>query len=255
AACPSRARGMTGAHPLVRALRLARRGAPMLRRMIIPALFGILGTAILVSLGLWQLDRAGQKAALISEMETRIFDAPIDLPTAPDAEAHRYLPVQTEGHFLPDHVFVLSAQKAQGPGFHLVQAFETLEGRRILVERGFLPEAVRSGLEFGDREDARLIGNLHWPRDINRHTPDYDAARNLAFGRDVDELAALLDTEPTLLVLRASDPPTTRITPVAVYQVSIPDPHLGYAIQWFLMAMAWAGMTVFFLWRIRTRRD
>lgn len=227
----------------------------MLRRMIIPALFGLLGTAILVSLGLWQLDRAGQKAALISEMEMRIFEPPTDLPAMPQAEAHRYLPVQTEGHFLPGHVFVLSAQKAQGPGFHLVQAFETLEGRRILVERGFLPEAARAGLDLGESQDARLIGNLHWPRDINRHTPSYDATRNLAFGRDVDEMAALLGTEPLLLVLRASDPATGGITPVPVYQVSIPDPHLGYAVQWFLMAMAWAGMTVFFLWRIRTRRD
>ncbi|MFN7003791.1 MAG: SURF1 family cytochrome oxidase biogenesis protein, partial [Roseinatronobacter sp.] len=55
--------------------------------MIIPALFGLLGTAILVSLGLWQLDRADQKAALIAEMETRIFNAPVELPAAPLAEA------------------------------------------------------------------------------------------------------------------------------------------------------------------------
>ncbi|WP_071797625.1 SURF1 family protein [Natronohydrobacter thiooxidans] len=227
----------------------------MLRRMIIPALFGLLGTAILIALGLWQLDRAGQKAALIAEMEMRIFEAPAALPDAPEPEAHRYLPVRTEGRFLPEHVFVLSAQKAQGPGFHLVQAFETDDGRRILVERGFLPEAARAGLTLDAGQEAQLIGNLHWPRDINRHTPPHDAARNLVFGRDVEEMATLLGTEPTLLVLRASDPPASGITPVPVYQVSIPDPHLGYAVQWFLMAMAWAGMTVFFLWRIRTRRD
>ena len=227
----------------------------MLRRMIIPALFGLLGTAILVALGLWQLDRAGQKAALIAEMEQRIFEAPTDLPAAPRAEDHRYLPVRTEGRFLSEHVFVLSAQRAHGPGFHLLQAFETDEGRRILVERGFLPEAARAGLALGDGQAAQLVGNLHWPRDIDRHTPDYDATRNLAFGRDVDELAGLLGTEPLLLVLRASEPAPQGLTPVPVHDVSIPDPHLGYAVQWFLMAMAWAGMTVFFLWRIRTQDD
>ncbi|MFN7002859.1 MAG: SURF1 family protein, partial [Roseinatronobacter sp.] len=208
-----------------------------------------------VSLGLWQLDRADQKAALIAEMETRIFNAPVELPAAPLAEAHRYLPVRTEGRFLSAHVFVLSAQKAQGPGFHLLQAFETDDGRRILVERGFLPEAARTDLHLDDGNDAQLIGNLHWPRDFNRHTPPYDATRNLAFGRDVEELAELLGTEPLLLVLRASQPASRTITPVPVHDVTIPDPHLGYAVQWFLMAIAWAGMTVFFLWRIRARRD
>ncbi len=227
----------------------------MLREMIIPALFGVIGTAILVSLGLWQLDRADQKAALIAEMEQRIFDAPIALPHRPEPERHRYLPVHAAGRFLPEHLFVLSARRAEGPGFHLVQAFETDDGRRILVERGFLPEAVRSDLSLDDGQDVQLIGNLHWPRDINRHTPDYDASRNLAFGRDVDDMAQRLGTEPLLLVLRASLPATERISPVPVSDVSIPDPHLGYAVQWFLMAIAWAGMTVFFLWRIRTRRD
>ncbi|TVP70982.1 MAG: SURF1 family protein [Rhodobacteraceae bacterium] len=227
----------------------------MLRQMIIPALFGLLGTGILVSLGLWQLDRADQKAALIAEMETRIFDAPVPLPAAPDPDAHRYLPVQTEGRFLSEHLFVLSAQRAQGPGFHLVQAFETLDGRRILVERGFLAEAIRAQLVVEASAPVQLAGNLHWPRDINRHTPEFDTTRNLAFGRDVPEMARRLSTEEVLVVLRASEPPAPQITPVPVFQVSIPDPHLGYAVQWFLMALAWAGMTVFFLWRIRAPRD
>ena len=227
----------------------------MLRRMIVPALFGLLGTAILVALGMWQLDRAGQKAALIAELETRIFDAPVSLPARLDPETHRYLPIEVEGRFLPEHVFVLSAQKASGPGFHLVQAFETQEGRRILVERGYLPEAARRGLTIESDQTVRLAGNLHWPRDINQHTPDYDEGRNLLFGRDVAEMAGLLGTEAVHLVLRAAQPADPAITPVPVYDVTIPDPHLGYAVQWFLMAIAWAGMTVFFLWRIRAQRD
>lgn len=227
----------------------------MLRRVIIPLLFGLVGTGILVSLGLWQLDRAGQKAALIAEMETRIFDRPVALPQVPEPDLHRYLPVNAEGRYLPEHVFILSAQKAQGPGFHLVQAFEMDDGRRIMVERGYLPEAARASVSLDAGISAQLAGNLHWPRDINSHTPGYDAPRNLLFGRDVAEMAALLGTEEVLLVLRASAPPEATITPVPVYQVSIPDPHLGYAVQWLLMALAWSGMTVFFLWRIRAQRD
>lgn len=227
----------------------------MLRRMIVPGIFGLVGVGILVSLGLWQLDRADQKAALIAEMETRIFERPQPLPETLVPEADRYLPVEFEGRFLPEHVFVLSARRDAGPGFHLVQAFQGVDGRRIMVERGFLREDARALANHATTEVARLSGNLHWPRDTNQHTPAYDADRNLAFGRDVAQLAGLLGTEQILLVLRQSDPPHGVVTPVPVYEVSVPDPHFGYAVQWFLMATAWAGMTVFFLWRIRSSHD
>ncbi len=227
----------------------------MLRRMIVPALFGLLGCGILVSLGLWQLDRAEEKAELIAELEARIYETPRPLPSALEPEEDRYLPVELSGRFLPEHVFVLSARRAEGPGFHLLQAFEAEDGRRLIVERGFLPEAARGTLDLSNGEPAQLSGNLHWPRDTNRHTPEYDASRNLAFGRDVPDIAQLLDTEEILVVLRSSDPAHPILSPVPVYDVSIPDPHMGYAVQWFLMALAWAGMTVFFLWRIRTQSD
>jgi surfeit locus 1 family protein len=227
----------------------------MMRRMIVPALFGVIGCSILIALGIWQLNRAEEKAALIREMEALIFDAPVPLPRVLVPEADRYRPVEVTGRFLPEHTFVLSSQKTQGPGFHLISAFETDAGRRILIERGFLREEDREALDLDPAEEVTLSGNLHWPRDADRFTPAHDVTRNLHFARDVPELARQLGTEPVLLVLRASSRPDPRVTPVPVHNVSIPDNHLGYAVQWFLMALAWAGMTLFFLWRIRTQRD
>ena len=226
----------------------------MFRRFILPALFGLLGTGILVSLGLWQLDRAEQKAALIAELESRIFDAPIPLPASPQADTDRHRPIRAEGRFLPDHSFVLAAQRDRGPGFHLISVLQTDDGRRVLVDRGFLPEAARPAIT-PESGPVQIVGNLHWPRDTDRFTPAYDEGRNLFFARDVDPLAARLGTEALLIVLRASDEPAPPATPVPVDQVTIPDNHLGYAVQWFLMALAWAGMTVFFLWRMGRQHD
>ncbi len=222
--------------------------------MIIPALFGVAGTAVLVSLGLWQLSRAEEKATLIAGMEARIFEPPIPLPASFDAESDRYLPVTVAGRFLPDYTLAMAAQKARGPGFHLIGVLETTDGRRVLVDRGFLPQAEAANLR-AQSDGVEIAGNLHWPRDGDRFTPEYDASRNLFFARNVDQMATLLETEPVLIVLRESDEAAPPTTPVPVYQVSIPDNHLGYAVQWFLMALAWAGMTVFFLWRIRQQRD
>jgi surfeit locus 1 family protein len=222
--------------------------------MIIPTLFGVAGTAVLVNLGLWQLSRADEKAALIAGMEARIFEPPVPLPTNFDPDRDRYLPVTTTGRFQPDYTFAMAAQKARGPGFHLISVLETDDGRRVLVDRGFLPEAAAPSLRV-ETGDVQIAGNLHWPRDSDRFTPDYDSSRNLFFARDVDQIATQLATEPVLIVLRASNEAVPPATAVPVFQVSIPDNHFGYAVQWFLMALAWSGMTVFFLWRIRPQRD
>lgn len=227
----------------------------MTRRMIVPALFGLIGAAILLSLGLWQLDRAGKKDVLIADMEARLVGAPGPLPQAPDPDADNYRPVQVQGSFAPEQTFVLSALKGQGPGFRVIAAFQTEDGRRILVDRGFLPEAQRPDLPAPEVAPHILTGNLQWPDDADSFTPEYDPARDLFFGRDVPPLAAHLGTEPVMLVLRDSQPAHPLIRPMPVDGVSIPDNHMGYAIQWFLMALAWVGMTVFFLWRIRAQRD
>lgn len=227
----------------------------MTRRLILPALFGLIGTAILLALGVWQLDRAGQKAALIADMEARLDGTPGGLPASPASEADNYRPVRVAGSFEPAQTRVLSAVKGQGPGFRVMGAFRTDDGRRILVDRGFLPEARRADLPAPDAAPQTLIGNLQWPNDADSFTPGYDPERDLFFSRDVAPLAEHLETEPVMLVLRASNPPHPVIQPMPVDSVSIPDNHMGYAVQWFLMALAWAGMTVFFLWRIRAQRD
>ena len=226
----------------------------MLTRLILPALFGLLGVGVLSSLGFWQLDRAAQKDALIAEMEARIFAAPQPLPTALDPDRDRYTPVTAQGRFTEEHTLSLASQKAKGPGFHLISVLETEDGRRVLVDRGFLPAAEAEALAPATGP-VQVAGNLHWPRDGDRFTPDYDAGRNLFFARDVDQMSALLRTEPVLIVLRTSSEPSPPATPVPVFEVTIPDNHMGYAVQWFLMAIAWAGMTVFLLWRIRQQRD
>lgn len=227
----------------------------MTRRLILPALFGLIGTAILIALGVWQLDRAGQKAVLIADMEARLVEAPVALPDGPDPDADNYRPVRVTGRFQPSQTFVLSALKGQGPGFRVIGALQTEGGSTVLVDRGFLPEARRAELGAPDAELQTLVGNLQWPDDADSFTPGYDSARDLFFARDVPPLAAHLQTEPVMLVLRASTPPHPLIQPMPVDGVSVPDNHMGYAVQWFLMALAWAGMTVFFLWRIRAQRD
>ena len=43
--------------------------------------------------------------------------------------------------------------------------------------------------------------------------------------------------------------------PLPVTTEGIPNNHLGYAVQWFGLALVWAGMTLFLLWRTARRTE
>ena len=121
-----------------------------------------------------------------------------------------------------------------------------------MVDRGYLSEGVpQPEPPVGE---VSVIGNLHWPDEIDGFTPAPDVARNIWYARDVDALARHLETEPIFIIAREMSVPDTPVTPLPVTAEGIPNNHLGYAIQWFGLALVWLGMTAFLLWRI-TRRS
>ena len=219
--------------------------------MIIPGVFGLVGVAILLGLGIWQVQRLQWKRGVLAEIEARITADPVPLPADPDPRDDRYLPVTAEGRFGNGRLDVLASTRGEGPGFRVVQPFELADGRLILVDRGFVPEAARDAIATPDGV-VRLVGNLHWPDDSDAFTPAPDLARSLVFARQVPVLAEALGTEPILLILRealAEGWPE----PQPVGTEGIPNDHLNYAITWFSLALLWAGMTAYLLWRIRRR--
>ena len=223
----------------------------LVRRVIWPLLFGLGGVAILVSLGVWQVQRLAWKEAVLAEIEAEIAAAPVALPDVPTAELHGYLPVVAEGRLGEDHLRVLVSQKGQGAGYRVISPFET-GGRRIMVDRGVMPtEAVPPVHE----ETVTVTGNLHWPDEVDGFTPENDLARNIWYARDVAAMAAHLGTDPVLIVARALSVPDTPITALPVDTSGIPNDHLNYAITWFSLAALWMGMTLYLLWRIRRKPD
>lgn len=215
----------------------------------VPLAFGVIGTMILLALGIWQVNRLGEKQAFLAEIDGRIDEAPVSLPVQPDPEADRFLPVEVIGRYTGEEIDVLASAKGVGAAFRVISVFETQETRRILVDRGFLPVAEREV----DRSfpQARLQGNLHWPEEVDGFTPDPDLGENMWFARDVPALAEALGTEPVLLILRATSETDLFATPYPVDSSGIPNDHLEYAVTWFSLAAVWFGMTGYFLWRMR----
>jgi len=220
----------------------------MRRNVIVPLLFGIVGVAILVSLGVWQVQRLQWKNHILSDIETRIAAEPVTLPDAPDPESDKYLPVVVEGDFTGERIRVLVSLKQVGAGYRYISVMETAAGR-ILVDRGFARTDAEGGPEAS--RDVRITGNLHWPDEVDGYTPDPDLEAGIWFARDVPRMAAHLETRPVLVIASKTSETNPFATPLRLDSAGIPNDHLEYAITWFSLAAIWAGMTGFFLWRTR----
>lgn len=221
-----------------------------MRRYLFPLILGVVGCAVLIYLGLWQLDRRSWKEDMLADITAGIQADPVPLPDAIDPSM-KYLPVTVSGTTTGAEIDVLSHTRDQGAGYQVVSRFITDDGRAILLDRGFVPQEARR-LE---RPPVRLdvVGNLHWPQDASSSTPAPNLDENIWFARDVDAMAASLDTLPVLVVASAVQGDNQGARPIPVAIEGIPNNHLSYAVQWFLIAATWAVMTLALIWRIRQR--
>ncbi len=218
----------------------------MTRAMIAPLLFGLIGAAVLLSLGIWQVQRLGWKEGVLAGIEARIDADPVPVPEAISPGRDRYLPVEVTGRLGEEEAHVLVSRKQIGAGYRIITSLDT-GGRRFLLDRGF----VRAEDKDAPRalHDVTVIGNLHWPDDRTDSTPANDMDGNIWFARDIADLAERLDTEPVLVIARSDTGDGIESLPLGTE--GIPNDHLHYAITWFSLAAIWLGMTVYLLWRIK----
>lgn len=221
-----------------------------MKRYVFAILLGLSGLVILIGLGVWQVQRLAWKEGILAEIEAKISADPVALPAVPVAARDQYLPVVVTGQFDGEQLRVLASLKQVGPGYRLVAAFQTTDGRRIMVDRGFQPLEETAGKATGP---ATIRGNLHWPDEVDSYTPSQPDKGGLWFARDVPAMASALKTEPVFVVTWTTDPADPALIAIPVDTTHIPNDHLTYAITWFSLAVVWLGMTLYLVWRIRRR--
>jgi len=218
--------------------------------MLGPVVIGLGGLAALLALGFWQLDRLNWKRGIIAEAERRLAHDPVPLPDTLDAGRDDYRPVSVEGRFDGDELYHLTSQKPHGPGFDVIAPFVTAQGRRILIERGYVPQDQRDPAPRTAPDGLqRIDGFLRWPDDVNRFTPDPDPGKRIWYARNVPSLADAAGTDPVMIVQAPTgraDYPRGRAV-----AVKIRNHHLQYALTWFSIAVIWLIMTLIWMRRLR----
>lgn len=216
-------------------------------RRIITAVLFLSVLAVLLTLGVWQVQRLAWKEALLADIDARIMGAPVEVPLAPDPEADRYLPVVTTGEIGGEELHVLVSSRDYGAGFRIISPLTLQDGRRVLLDRGFVLSAQKDAARAGGV--VEVTGNLHWPDERSGATPEDDPAGNWWFARDVDKMADALNTAPILIIARSET--GGNVMPMPITTQGIHNRHLEYAVTWFSFAAIWVLMTGFALWRIR----
>lgn len=215
----------------------------MMRRLLFPIVIGLGGLGVLLWLGFWQVDRLDWKRGVLAGIEQRLAQDPVPLPASPTLEGDNYRTVIMQGAATGDEIRFLDSGTAAGTGHRIISAFETVDGRRVMLDQGLLPLYAEETAPL--TVEMTVQGNLIWPDDISDQAPEGDEW----YARDVASMADALGTEPVLVVLSAASDYDDRLTPLPVDTRNIKNDHLEYAITWFLLAVVWAAMTVFYVVR------
>ena len=228
--------------------------------------------AILIGLGVWQIQRKSWKEGLIAALTERLAVPAQVLPPAHDwpaldAAKDEYRRVSFTAQFENDKEALVFASAAgfrpdvqgAGPGYWVFTPARLADGGIVIVNRGFVPEARRDEQLRAAGEvsgPVTLIGVMRWPDSRHWFTPGDDVTHNLWFARDPAAIAAAKGVGPVapFYVEQEAPVPPGGLPQPGKLVVSLPDNHLQYALTWFGLAAVLAG--VFISWAFTSgRRD
>ena len=207
--------------------------------------------AALIALGVWQIERLHWKEALIAEVNANMAAPPITLARAlAMGEGAQYRRVALEGHFDNAKEAYAFATADQGaPVYHVLTPFVLGDGSALIVDRGAIPPRLLDPKTrvAGEREGhTQIIGVWRTPDMPGLFTPAPDLARHIWYARDVSAIAKTDGvTLAAPVIIEADATPNPGSWPKGGQTVvNFVNNHLQYAITWFGLAAALAGVFV-----------
>lgn len=219
---------------------------------------------LLLSLGFWQTERAGDKRELQGRLEAQQALPPATLTALPLRDLQDYRRVIARGKFDPERSWLLDNKQRNGRvGYEVVVPFDLVEGGTILVNRGWLAAGdsrANHPQPAVPKGELSLFADLMSPSDH----PMLDAQSD-----DAGWPKVIMAIEPAVMAEQLGEPlaprylrlddasPGALVTDWQDASVSA-EKHQGYAFQWFAMAFALALWFVFAnsnLWQILRRRS
>lgn len=230
-------------------------------------LFAAVLVPVLCMLGFWQLERGQQKAEMLKELQAASAAAPRPYDLAEDAgDPARFSKLAISGSFSQQTQLLYDSQIWKGRfGYRVFAPVCAIEGSHcVLVERGWiegsqdrsvLPDQASLAAPAGrvtvtghvdTLQAAPLIednaeitsASSPWPRRVQM----MEGPERLL--RGFESQAELPHQTVVPWVLRLVGESTGALQPFWTPSYMLPAKHTGYAVQWFCMALALAGLTI-----------
>lgn len=215
-------------------------------------LIGAMMAAGFAGLGVWQVQRLGEKRDLIARVDARVNAAPIPWVEAarlpPDEAEYRHVTVT--GEFEHDKETFVKAVTELGGGFWLLTPLTTPEGQTVLINRGFVPPEKR---DAQSRENSShpgmqtVNGLLRLTEPGGAFLRSNDPLADRWYSRDLDAIAQAreLGEVAPYFVDAGSEGDDAGYPVGGLTVVKFRNTHLSYALTWFaLAAMVVTGMII-----------
>ncbi len=224
--------------------------------------------ALMIWLGLWQLDRLDARREFNEIVSERIEEPPAPIEqllagTVAGSEAPddlEWRQVLVSGTYLQDQILWFNRSQGGIAGDNVITPLTTSDGTTLLVNRGFVP--LGASVAPPPSGPIELLARLRIPQERQRGelTDDTDRSEPLTEVRriDLDALAPQLPgpLAPVYVDLIDAIPAPLPTDPTPLPPPTLDEgPHLSYAVQWFIFATCvLIGWVLAVQRSIRTRR-
>lgn len=220
-----------------------------------PTLITMPMLAVLVGLGLWQLDRLAWKTTLIDERRVGAAAPPIALPDGGQMPAGDLLfcRARMTGQYLHGgEMYLLNRVRDGKPGVHVVMPLvQSDNGAVLLADRGWTPfdwPDTGSRSQVSEPAAVTVTGIVRPAEPRGWLVPDNRPTENQWYFIDLAAMARSAGVPPfTDHYLFATEEAPASVSPAAdgggrawpvanEWRVDLPNDHLSYAITWFELA-------------------
>lgn len=230
--------------------------------LLVPGVAALAGLAVLLGLGIWQLERKAWKEALIADLERRQSDAPAALPQpsawggmTPDNSEFTRVRFRAEFPKANDALVYTGGSSlrddVKGTGYFVLAPARLPDGRQVVVNRGFAPgrsyPAAAGPLE--------IVGSIRFAEAPSWFASAHDAAGEIWTVRDPAAMAKVRgwgEVAPFYIEQEAPVPPGGVPHPSPL-KVRLRNDHFQYALTWFGLAAVLVVM--FAVWAVRRRHE
>lgn len=223
-------------------------------------LFASVFATACVGLANWQFDRRDQAVSKIQRMVDNYDKAAISIESVSDLNLEEvtlieWTPVELTGKYLTGQELLVRNRPIAGqPGFIQLVPFQLLNGKTVIIERGWIPANSELGPATSmtpSEEPKALVARVR----LGELTPNRESPEGYATSIHLESLEATLGTplEQEFYLRKISENPSEASSPQPLGKPKLDEGnHLSYAVQWILFALM--GFFALF-WAIRQEQE